>query len=70
MVMALLPSRNTARFSTKPNFSTPGGMKRFSLRISSSTRTPIALFTVAFMLPASKKRPPSLRKRSWNIDCA
>ena len=68
MVIALWPLRNTARFSTKPNFSTPGGMKRFSLRISVNTLTPIGLFTVAFMLPASKNLPPSTRKRSWNMN--
>jgi hypothetical protein len=45
-------------------------MKRFSLRISVSTRTPTGLFTVAFIVCASKNRPPSLRKRSWNISCA
>ncbi len=49
MVIALSPLRKVARFSTKPNFSTPGGMKRFSLRISVNTLTPIGLLTVAFM---------------------
>ena len=67
MVIALSPLRKVARFSTKPNFSTPGGMKRFSLRISVNTLTPIGLFTVAFM-SASKNLPPSTRKRSWNMN--
>src|SRR5215470_203236 len=67
IVIALSPLRNVARFSTKPNFSTPGGMKRFSLRISVNTRTPVGLFTVAFMF-ASKNLPPSTRKRSSNMN--
>ena len=32
--MAVWPARNAARFSTKPNCSTPGGMNLFSARIS------------------------------------
>ena len=42
-------------------------MKRFSLRISVNTLTPIGLLTVAFMVLASKNLPPSTRKRSWNM---
>ena len=40
MVMALSPLRKTAKFSTKPNFSTPGGMNLFSLRQSVKRRLP------------------------------
>ena len=43
-------------------------MKRFSLRISLKTFTPIGLLTVAFMVPGSKNLPPSTRKRSSNMN--
>ena len=65
--MADWPCRKAARFSTKPNCSTPGGMNLFSLRISVSTLTPTSLLIVAFIVSASKNLPPSLRKRSWNM---
>ena len=64
MVIADCPVWNMARFSANLKFSTPGGMKRFSSRISVKTLTPIGLLIVAFMVSASKNLPPSLRKRS------
>ena len=45
-------------------------MNLFSARMPASVFTPMSLFTVAFMVLASKNLPPSLRKRSWNMNCA
>ncbi len=70
MVIAVWPWRKAARFSTKPHCSTPGGMNLFSFRISVKTLTPTSLLIVAFMVSASKNLPPSLRKRSWNMNMA
>src|SRR5262245_66462048 len=43
MVIAVWPCRNAARFSTKPNCSTPGGMNLFSLRIGEDLDADIAV---------------------------
>ena len=70
MVIAVWPCRKAARFSTKPHCSTPGGIHAFSARVSVSTFTPTSELIVAFMVSGSKNLPPSLRKRSWNMNMA
>jgi hypothetical protein len=70
MVIAESPLRNAARFSTKPQVSTPLGMALFSASQSVSTATPGTSLMAAFIVRSSKKRPPLLRKRSWNMNWA
>ena len=44
-------------------------MNLCSSRMAVSTSTPMSLLIVAFMVSGSKNFPPSLRNRSWNMNC-
>ena len=70
MVIAVSPLRKAARFSTKPQVWTPGGIHLFSATQSVNTLTPAGPLTVAFIVSASKNLPPSFRNRSWNMNWA